>query len=162
MFNEGTYKRLRMRLKIDALRLTEEMIEMPSLFQEAAECTADAIAIRDGAKRDADITAARIAIEVGKEMEKPTQAKVDAAVSIHIAVTEANELLDDAKRDAAYWMALTDSMRERSSLLRRIAEMTVSGYLSPNAAYEERKAEMTAARLGSRENPRPRPRSTNG
>lgn len=146
MINEKQYAELRQRLAIDKMRLDDELMQTPMLLQTASELAADASALRDAAKLDYDITCAKAARRIRASDEKVSESKVAAVLMLEKDVQEAQQTLDDTKRDMAYWQSLADAMREKASLLRRIAELIVSGYLTQNTVYEERKQEMNTER----------------
>lgn len=147
MFEEKVYKDLRTRLRIDAMQLDQELIEHPMRLQTVVEYAADALQIRDAAKNALDVQIADTArrLRAGTE-EKLSDTKVASLLLLEDDVKVATQELEDARHDLAYWQGLADSYREKGSALKRIAELTISGYLAPNAAYQGRKEEMAAKR----------------
>jgi len=146
MYAIEAYSRLKSRLAIDKLRVEDELMETPSMVQEAAEHTGEAIQIRDALKHALDIATAEGMRELRLGEEKLSDKKMEAEVMLLPSVQEAQVALEDAKRDAFIWSALCDSMRDKSSALRRIAEMIVSGYMTSSSVYAERKQEMNDKR----------------
>lgn len=147
MYQEKKYNTLRARLVIDALQIDQELIQQPMLLQEAAEGCADAIRLRDAAKHALELACARASRTLREPDENGKVASEQKILSlIPLEVQDEEELLADAKRDAMYWQGLADSFSEKGSALRRIAELTTSGYMAPNDAYLERRREMHAAR----------------
>lgn len=147
LFNEKEYNNLRRRLLPDPNRLTDELVEQPSLMQSAAEGAADAIQIRDAAKNGLTTITAGVADRIRRSTdEKIGVDKLNAMVALDPAVIDAQEEHEEAKHSAMYWSSLLDSYNDRGSSLRRIADMTVAGYLTPNAAYDRTREDMAAAR----------------
>lgn len=139
MFQEALYARLRARLVSNPLKLTDELIEQPALMQDAVEAASDAIQIRDAAKNSLSLEEARARDRFRASVDDNGKAFSDTRITSMIpldpAVIQATEELEEAKHSAAYWQGLVDSFGDRGSSLRRVAELTVSGYLTPNAAY---------------------------
>lgn len=155
LFNEVEYNSLRRRLLPDPNRLTDELIQQPSLMQSAAEGAADAIQIRDAAKNGL----ATITAEAGNRIrstseEKLSEAKLLALTLLDAEVINSQEEYEEAKHSAMYWSSLLDSFNDRGSSLRRIADMTTAGYLTPNASYEQAREKLAEGRQ------RYRPRGT--
>lgn len=147
LFNEKEYNQLRRRLLPDPNRLTEELIEQPSLMQSAAEGAADAIQIRDAAKNGLATITAGAAEHIRRTIEeKLSEAKLASMVALDPDVIAAQEEHEEAKHSAMYWSSLLDSYNDRGSSLRRIADMTVAGYLTPNASYEKTREAMAEGR----------------
>lgn len=147
MFEEKDYKALRSRLRIDALKLDEELIEHPMHLQTVVEYAADALQIRDATKSALDITIADAARRLRSETEeKLSDVKVASLLLLETDVKQASQELEDAKHDLAYWQGLADSYREKGSAMKRIAELTIAGYLAPNAAYTAQREEMAGKR----------------
>lgn len=147
MFEEKAYKELRTRLRIDQMQLSEELSEQPMRFQTVIEYAADALQIRDACKNALDIQVADTARRLRSETdEKLSDAKVASLLLLEKDVKSATQELEDARHDLAYWQGLVDSYREKGSALKRIAELTVAGYLAPNAAYAERREELANKR----------------
>lgn len=162
MHAADTYADLRSKLRIDELRLSDELMEQPFLVQQCAEHAAEAIQIRDAAKFDLDIATADVARlmrgtpdESGKV---PSESAILSRLPLHTSVQKANGALDDAKRDAAIWTALVDSMRDKGSALRRAAEMLLAGFLAPNAAHQTRRQEIRQASAAVTASDEPSPR----
>ena len=139
IFNEDVYNRLRARLSANLLQLSEELVEQPSLMQEAAEGAADAIQIRDAAKNTlSSVTseaASRLRLLTDDNGKFFSETKINSLVLSDSKVMQAVEELEEAKHSASYWTSLVESFSDRGSSLRRIADLTVSGYLTPNASY---------------------------
>lgn len=154
MLNETAYRRLRGKLGIDQLRIDEELMEQPGLVMEAAENLAEALQIRDNCKHRLDIITATEAMRLrevpvsddGKAPKKRTESQVMEEKSLAASVEEANSELELAKYDLALWNGLFDALKEKSSSLKRVAELLISGYLTPAQVYQQRRAEMAEVR----------------
>jgi len=150
MFQQESYSRLKTYLAIDPLRLDEALMQTPSILQEVAENTADALQIRDAAKNDLEVATSRakdqIRIALTDNGKAPSEQKVDSMVPSHSQVIQYTSAYESAKRDALLWQFLVDHMKEKSSTLRRIAELITSGYMSANSAYTQRRDEINELR----------------
>lgn len=147
LFNEKEYNELRRRLLPHPDKLTEELIHQPSLMQSAAEGAADAIQIRDAAKNSLATVSAAAAERIRRTSEEKLSVdKLNALVMLDPDFIAAQEEHEEAKHSAAYWSSLLDSYNDRGSSLRRIADMTVAGYLTPNASYDRTREELAAGR----------------
>lgn len=150
MYQEKMYADLKGQLAIDSMRLDEGLQRQPMLFQSVAEIAADALQIRDAAKNDLDIAKADAARRLRKDPDengKPlAETRIASMLPLDKKVQEAQDLLSEAEHDLDYWQALVDAYNQRGSSLRRIAELTTAGYLTPNAAYKQRQEDMTGQR----------------
>ena len=154
IFNEEGYARLRARLRADPQKLTDELIEQPALMQDAAENAADAIQIRDAAKNTLSVeisnAAGRLRLLLDDNNKPFSEAKINSMVLADARVVDATEEHEEAKHSAAYWISLVEAYNDRGSSLRRMADLIVSGYLTPNASHaqeaRERMAESRRAR----------------
>lgn len=146
-YNGGIYKRLRARLGVDTLRLSEELERNPDLVQEIGEHLAMAISRRD----DKAIELKEVKSLAGSELryaegKKLAEAQVTAELDGHADVMEATRRHEAAKLDASLWGTLMDSAKTKTSSLKHISELTVSGWLTPNSHYEGRKKEVGKGR----------------
>jgi hypothetical protein len=158
---DETYERLRSKLTLDPLDLDQELIELPMLIMEAAELTANRVTDRDRAKNELDVAMAQAAdhlrrtpVTDGKGGTKVrSEAQIETEIPLYDNVQSAVTKLEDAKLELALWQALCDSLRAKRDSLKLFADLTISGYLSPNTALSERKTEI---RTGSSYQPRRR------
>lgn len=146
MYGAERYKELKQHLRIDKLRLDDELMECPVYLQAASEYAVEAMGLRDVAKHELDVATANEARLMRIADDKISEAKITNQMPLRPKVQEAQRKLDDCKLDAGHWSALAESMREKASLLRRMAELIVSGYLTQTSAYDERREEMAEAR----------------
>jgi hypothetical protein len=138
------YERLRVRLDVDKLRLTEELMELPQWQVDAGEATAEATRTRDEAKDLVDYTKAEAAANIREEDAnaggKPRSEKqIESEVLLDRDVREALSLLRQADYDVSLWRAVHDGFRTKSSSIRTIADLIQAGYTTPSAIFEERR-----------------------
>ena len=149
-FKAAQYLRYRNMLFIDQMRLTEQLMELPTLLMDVGEYCAEAIAARDYAsnylKEEVSRSSAYLRSLVRETNKLPSETLIASEVFSLPTVINATARLEDAKRDAGYWSALMDSARSKSSSLKVIADLTITGYLSPSTAYANRKTEMASER----------------
>lgn len=152
---ERIYQRLRARLAIDPMALDDELVELPGLIIEAGEQTALAINRRDIAKSDLDLAfsegAAMIRASGEKEGKKPAEKQIESEVPRGRKYRAALKRWEDAKLECGCWMALVEALRAKGSSLKTTAELTLGGYLAPNAVYHQRREDMHNARIARRE-----------
>lgn len=151
--NGESYERLKRKLALDPMELDQELIELPGLILEASECTADALASRDRAKNELDLAMAEAAdhlrrqpVSDGKGGTKTrSEAQITTEVPLFESVVKATTELEFAKHSLALWQAMVDAMRAKKDALKTFSDLTISGYLSPNAALDHRRAEIRHA-----------------
>ncbi len=140
MFEETQYTILKDRLRIDQLRLDEELIQHPMLTQEVTELAAGALRIRDAAKRDAEQNEAKVARQIRAEMKDgkaPSETQIKASLSLYKSVQAMAQALDDAGHDLRLWQGMVDAYIQRGSSLKRVAELIIAGYLAPQMVHRK-------------------------
>jgi hypothetical protein len=148
-----TYERLRTKLVFDPMCLDEELIELPMLIMDASELAAEKLAEHDRKKNAHDVTTAEASDDLRSEMisdakgndKKRSEAQITSEVFLHISVQESLAALEVAKYELALAQALVNSMRAKKDSLKTFAELTISGYLSPNSVLTDRRSEMRTA-----------------
>lgn len=159
MFREKDYARLRAKLHIDQRQLGEELIEFPQLLLEVCEITVEAVGRKDDADAAYKIAVAVAAAELRDALvngKKRTETEIAACAPMDEAARAAAVDAADAKADLSYWSALGESMRAKQSSMKRLSDLTVSGYISTGSAYgprgepaaetDARRAELAEAR----------------
>lgn len=160
MLQEQAYAVFRSRLTIDMMRLDEDLINHPMLMQQAGEIAADALQIRDACNHDLAVVTAkeaqnlRVADEDGKT---PSEARINSQVILSRRVKAARTALEDAQHDLDYWQIMVNAIREKGNSMKRIAELTIAGYLAPNAAYSERRSELRKGPGNGHDRPHQKP-----
>lgn len=149
MYMEKEYEAAKSRLRIDMMDLETEFIEHPARMQTVIECAADMMQVRDAAsmtvKQVTAIVAERLRVP-DKDGKLPSETKIASQAPLDGDVIQAIEQLAEAERDLRYWQGLSESYRAKGSSLKHISELTVAGWLAPNA---NRKQELQAARAAS-------------
>lgn len=147
------YERLRLKLIFDPLDIDQELIELPMLMIEAAEYTSDALSERDRCKNELDLVQSETAdalrtrpVTDGKGgMKTRSEAQIETEVPLFQSVQDAVAKLEQAKHRLALWQALVDALRAKRDSLKIYADLTISGYLTPNSAIDKRKADIRNA-----------------
>jgi len=144
MIDEKRFNRLKARLAVDTLQLTEELMQLPSLQQEAAELAAEAQRTRDEVHDIAKQVEAEIKAQ--KRLATPgiSEARLTSEVLLVKEVTESQEAANQADYELAMWKTLADGMRTKSSSIRTIADLIAAGYTSPDTVRNERLHEVYA------------------
>lgn len=146
------YDRLKKKLTFDPLDFDQELIELPLLIMEASELAAEYIARRDRAKNDLDLVMAEAAYNLRSNAiadskgnpKQRSEAQIETEIPLYKSVQQAQKDLEDAKLALALWQALCDALRAKRDAIKVYADLTISGYLSPNLAQDQRRAEMRA------------------
>lgn len=147
MINEARYAQLKRRIEIDMMRLDEELIGMPVLVEEISEMTAKALLTRSAAENRLKVVIAEAADEIRKEGEKkPAEKQIESEVLLDAQVQDSTLELDEAKYEYAMWQGLMDAARTKSSALKTVSELIISGYITPDTIYAQRRRELNANR----------------
>lgn len=152
--NEEAYNRLRGRLALNPMALDEELQEMPQLVQEAAEMCANATLMRDNCKNRLDFELARVGARLREvpvsDDGKAPKARTEGAIAEQRlqddGVQEILSELEDCKYDLALWSGIFDGLKEKSNSLKHIAQLTISGFLTPAEVYRNRREAMAETR----------------
>lgn len=150
MFAEKEFAVIKQSLTIDMLLIDEDLIRHPMLMQEAAECTAAVIRVRDAVKNELDVETARAASRLREptETEKaPSETKIASLVILDKNVIKKRAEYDDTRYDAALWQGLAEAVKEKGSSLKRISELIIAGYLAPDKVRREQLSERRRERL---------------
>lgn len=142
MTDQDKFDRLKGRLTIDPMRLTEELIELPSLQQEASEMTAEWQKARDEAKDALELMKATVGYDIRSDtayQRKPPEDQIKSEVLLSEDVQTANAALNDAEYNLSLWKSLADGMRAKSFAIGKIGDLISSGYTTPNSIYAERR-----------------------
>lgn len=160
---DEVYDRLKRKLEIDALSLDQELIELPVLILECSEYSSEKLAQRDRAKNELDLAMAETAdmlrsnwtVDAKGSQKQRSEAQIASELALSKTVQAAQINLEEAKFELALWQSMVDSLRAKRDSLRIIAELTISGYLSPNSILKDRQTEIRQASI------RRRPTQTN-
>jgi len=155
---EQVYNRLRARLAINPLALDDELIQMPQLVIDIGEQVAECLYIRDAAKNDLDILTSEAAAKLrnitiptenakGDIIEKTrSEAQITSELPMQKTIKAATLALEDAKYDVSMWQMLMDAARTKGMSLHKVADLTLDGYLTPDAHYASQRAKLTEKR----------------
>ena len=149
MYQEEKYMRAKDRLRIDMMDLETEFIEHPSRLQDVVETACDLMQVRDTCAQMLKLETASAAERLrvpGEDGKLPSEAKLNSLAPLDNKVIEATTDLAECEHDLRVWQGLADSYRAKGSSLKHISELTVAGWLAPNA---NRRQELQAARDAS-------------
>jgi hypothetical protein len=143
--NQEDYDRLRALLKIDWLRVDQEVAGMAQLIQETAEYSIRASEEEAAAKSVLEIVtaeaSARLRIPVDPKEKPKSDAQIGRELPLERDVQEAQISVVTAHTDAALWRALVNSMQDKSQILRKGCNLIVAGFITPTS-YSPRRAEL--------------------
>lgn len=143
-FEPEKYEFLKNRVRVDLMAIDEELMEMPTLLQEAGELTAQAYAISNDCKDKIDeilsITAdrlRRIPTESGKSR---SEAMIGSEVFAERDVVGARMAYNNAKLDAGLWQSVQEALRKKADLIYTATELIKVGFISKDHILAERRA----------------------
>lgn len=132
-----TYEELKNHLSIDLLRIDQDLVKMPFLLQESAELAAELSDATNIASHAYDVTRSEVANEL-RQVEPgeraPSEARVESMLEADNRVQKARREKDNAKYKEKLATDLYYSLKEKSRLLIKTADMVIAGYISPNSA----------------------------
>jgi len=146
--DQTRYDQMKSLLLIDRMRLTEELENLPSVMQEAAESVAECQRDRDAAKDALSIAIAEADFRVREYHtgEKVNETQIKAEAAVDEAVIEATEVLRTAEYNLKLWQGLADGMRSKSYAIGTIADLIKAGYITPDTIYVERRTAVNRER----------------
>lgn len=150
----NAFDRLKEQLPINSMALDTELMELPSLVEEIGEESAKAIADMDAAKITYDLELAKASdflrtnmISDAKGQPKlRSEAQIQSEVILVPTVTAALQSYEKAKYNVARWRALQDAYRAKRETLMKICDLTISGYLTPNAVTNRHRTDTARTR----------------
>lgn len=138
------YDELNAALKIDILRIDQELIVMAQRIQAASELSIDASDDEHAAKMAYDIAtaeaSARLRSVVSAAGKPRSEAQIATEVPLDEMVQAARAELDMARNTASKAKALASSMMEKSQLVRKACDMIVAGFITPSSFSPKRAA----------------------
>lgn len=118
---------LKRRIAIEPTRLTEALMEQPTLMLSAREVVVDSIALRDRCKHNLELYMsshdAQLREEAANAGERITEARLAAMVSLDEGVKGWKHSLIDANALVGKAQAVSDSYIQRSWMLRELAQI---------------------------------------
>jgi hypothetical protein len=133
-----TYEELRRRLRIDYLRLDEELVEMPQLLQDASENATQLSNEFARADMALDIIRAETTMKLRSELTEngraPSEARIASQIDLEPTVQEARALVNELKMQVRLATDLFNNLHTKSRLLGKAADMLLNGYVAPNKA----------------------------
>jgi hypothetical protein len=151
MYQSKKYARLRAELHVDPMAIGEELVRFPMVLLEACETAAEALRARDRAAFDHKtaiaVAAAELRQELGANGKPRSESSITSEAPLAEAALEAHGIWEEASASASYWVALVEAMRAKQSSLKRLADLTLSGYLTTNAVVKDRREEQAELRV---------------
>lgn len=144
---EAEYNRLSKLTRLEPMNLEEELVSLPQYIQEVNEHVAAALFRRDALKNNLDREIAKVGRRIRSESEKkPSDATIAAEALLDPEVIAVSDELEVARFDATNWTGLANAFGVKASMAKRYSELTVAGFLAPNAAYQQRRDEINQVR----------------
>lgn len=151
---------MRSYLAIDKHALDDAVIQNPVLFDRVAEAYAEATAERDALKEELATVDAQLDGSLRLKNTTATEGKVKALIQAHPQHQKAFTEWLEAKEYADKLGVLKEAFKDRSHMLRTLADLHVSGYfertsIRPTTAtdevvYRKRRERLQLAREGER------------
>lgn len=153
MQQPNVYERLKLRLELDPGSIDEDLIRHPVWLQDATELAAEALQVREMRKFELSVVEATIDEELRRapppqEEKAPrrTEKQIESKVKTDIRLYDATKVYEEARLDCSLWQGLVDSLKSKSKMLETYSSLLLAGFVAPNAAYENRKAELARRR----------------
>ena len=148
-FNTQKYLFLKQGLATDLLNLDEELQRISVYIQDAAENAAVANELRDAAKENFNLVAAKASSRLREEPTSTGKARSETQIASELPLCpdyqEAQGTLSEARLDAALWATLSDAFRTKSSSLRAAADLIGAGYITQDYLTQKRRVEQRGA-----------------
>ena len=140
------YVWLKRRLSLDLMNIDDDIMEIPSLIQQAGELTATAIEIRETAKEDYDRAKAQAAELLRNTTDPKGKQRSETAIQSQLGlspqVEQRGKELSSCRLDAALWQSLTEALRSKNSAIRVVADLLNSGFLTSSSIIEKRRRDI--------------------
>jgi len=140
------YQALYAQLDVDPLDMDNQLMKLPHLVQDASELAVSAENAMNAASLAYDCVKAQLAEALRSQNEKITEASIERSLPLYEDIQEARNALNHAKTYMRLCEDLVRALRIKSQHVLKSADMIMSGYMTPSAAYERRRAEINAAR----------------
>jgi len=122
-------------LEIDKNNLDSACIDQPRRFLHWSVEYAEAIRLRDEAKRRSMVTKSNINMDIRSRpqeygIEKATEGSINAALESNEEVNKAEKEVSDAQYAVNIFSAAKEALDQRRSMLERLVALYISGYYS--------------------------------
>ena len=122
-------------LEIDKDNLDFACLDQPRRFMKWSVEYAEAIRIRDEAKRSASVIKANTNLDIRTRpseygIEKATEGSINAALESNEEVNKAEKEISDAQYAVNIYSAAKEALDQRRSMLERLVALYISGYYS--------------------------------
>ena len=148
---------LRQALRINRLRLDQEVERQPELYAEVAEAAVMARSEQDQVKNQLEQAEAEIDLEVRQEAadagDKVTEKSLQAKVQADGRLSKLRDALLKKKYQAESLEQLREAYRQRGYMLRELSALYIAGYFQSattrkaGSDLKERRADDVAAKL---------------
>jgi hypothetical protein len=139
LYMEDKYARLRGYLRVDQAELGEELIQFPQLLMEVLEVIAALSAVKESLegqyKNAVAISAGDLRSYPGPNDRKRPEAEIAAEAPLTPLSQDAYAKVAEARESMAFWSSLAEAFRAKQSSLKRLSDLTVSGYIATGSAY---------------------------
>ena len=149
VYEARKYGTLRAQLHINEMDVSAELVSHPSVLMDVLEVCTGAIRERDKVEQALSVAKAIVADELRMEKvdgKAPSEAQITSRILLDDRIVNAVAEVDKARSDVALWNALAEAMRFKGSSLKRLAELTVAGFIAPSAVHEKRREDLHAMR----------------
>jgi len=144
------YQALYAQLDVDPMEMDNQLARMPHLVQDASELATEAENAMNEASLAYDVVKAEIAEALRSHNEKITEASIERNLPLYEEIQNARRTLNQAKTYMRLCEDLVRALRIKSQHVLKTADMIMSGYMTPSAAYERRRDEIHAARQAAK------------
>lgn len=140
------YVWIRNRVHTDLLALDDEIIETPTLIQQAGEITCTAIEVRETTKNELEYVLSQSGEQLRNIPLPAGQRRSETAISSQIYLSpevqaKQNEL-SEARLNASLWSNLTESLKSKNMGIRVAADLINSGWLTSQSVMDKRRKDI--------------------
>ena len=148
--NPEKYEFLKRFVQIDPIDIDEEVATMSTLIQDCGECASLAVEMKDQAKEALETAKAEACEALRSTPTEKGKERTETAISTQYQLDknyqEKQELLREARYNAALWTTLQSSLQSKSYSLRVVADLIQSGFLTRDYIVEKRRKEIREAK----------------
>jgi hypothetical protein len=145
--SQAVYDRIHASLHIDILEIDREVTELPMILQEAVELAAELKDYERQADHELDILTAKVSAKLRQvgDAKAPTESAIKLALAADPEIQKARDGLSQMSYDAELASGLVNTLRDKSRLVMKTADMIVSGFITPSSAYTRQRKELRKA-----------------
>jgi hypothetical protein len=140
------YYKLRRHLGVDLIELDHAFMVTPTILQDVGELAAEANRDEAVAKHNLDIAKGEAAERLRATRVGISEARLSTMVPLDDDVKSARQAVELAMFESSICTALYKSFEAQWRMVNKAADMIIAGYVNPEQAHMQRRAEINQAR----------------